>query len=144
MKTKMSEIYTVVLHSPEGYHEDSTVSFDDWDDAVAYVKSEILTEDPDKDDIDECVEELREDGCCSYGNWEYTIYNANLCHSSKKNKKPKKTESLRSYKKKVNEYLSTCREMVNFMHEHLMDLADEQQKEYEELCEAEGEAASKL
>ena len=47
-------------------------------------------------------------------------------------------------KKAVNKYLKVNRDMVDFMHEHLMDLADEQVVEYDQLCEAEGEAAGKL
>lgn len=47
-------------------------------------------------------------------------------------------------RKAVNKYLRVNGDMVDWMHYHLMSLCDEQVKEYEELCEANDEAASNL
>ena len=51
---------------------------------------------------------------------------------------------LADYKKKVSKCLAANTEMVNFMNDHLMDLADEQEVEYDDLYNAAEEAKNEL
>lgn len=74
----MKDIYTVILHSLTG-DEDSTVSFEDYDDAVDYIVNEELVEaGASKKEMAEIKEFLQNERSVKYGNWEYTICNAKL------------------------------------------------------------------
>ena len=53
-------------------------------------------------------------------------------------------KKLVDYKKKVRKFLAANTEMVNFMNDHLMDLADEQEVEYDDLYNATEEAKNEL
>lgn len=79
----MKGIYTVVLHSLVG-DEDSTVSFENFDDAVEYVCGEELKEaGASNEEIADCREDLNDTRVTKYGNWEYTIYDAKLVLAKK-------------------------------------------------------------
>jgi len=75
---KLKNIYTVVVHSLAG-DEDSTVSFERWEDAVGYITGEELAEaGASEEEIEECKEFLENERNYTYGDWEYTIYDAKL------------------------------------------------------------------
>lgn len=75
---KLKDIHTVVCHSLAG-DEDSTVSFEDFDDAVSYILTEEMAErDATDAEMKDAAEELADQGYTTYGDWEYTIYNAKL------------------------------------------------------------------
>lgn len=71
-------IYTVVCHSLAG-DEDSTVSFEDWDDAIGYVlNDELAGRDATKKEMRKAKAELYKQRHTVHGDWEYSIYDATL------------------------------------------------------------------
>lgn len=75
---KMKDIHTVVLHSLVG-DEDSTASFERFEDAIDYIISEELSgQGATEREMKNCRKELEECRTYEYGNWEYTIYDAKL------------------------------------------------------------------
>jgi len=74
----LKDIHTVVCHSLAG-DEDSTVSFEDFDDAINYILTEEMAErDATDDEMMNAARELSDQGYTTYGDWEYTIYDAKL------------------------------------------------------------------
>lgn len=61
-----------------------------------------------------------------------------------KTTKPKKKETLASFKRKVRQFLDAQGDYENFLYDHLMDLADEQKTELDELYDRFEKAKSAL
>lgn len=61
-----------------------------------------------------------------------------------KSKRVRKPETLASYKRKVRKFISAQADYENFLYDHLMDLADEQKTELDELYEKFEQAKSAL